>query len=640
MAVTDFGVFQNGGNYICKITDHVNFEKYDLIFNPYCPDLDTAQEFTDWRNNTLPNLSLTMDGVGNYTGWEIADPLTLQMILSLYASGRWGDPGVDEMAQEPANGYPFDRIRKGEHNKDNWRDTEDGDGETPWENEGLDIGPGDFDLEDIPAPYKDGSSNTSIGLKAININNAYLGQWDIGEKDVSPGSSYHNSKYDPLHFKSTVTQGRNLFHANNTPDGIIRFWTTTYYPSEQYEAYTPYMTPQGFPAGGGYYTTRTIPAFYEHFYFNDNIDEDLSKLDIQPGPYKQETIPKWVVPLIRKTNVQKIYSKSNIEYAANNSAEHTALSNNHNTTKYIAAMVAGNLGFDTTTPQGYDLGNTSWKINDGNYKIPSSVEENLPCRASGSKNVSLAALARKTYHIREACDNLNFGHGINLFINEDNFNFTSKATTSLNVSSFTSNNIAAAQFNNPSDVFVNSSNFSPAGPFRMSDFRGVGHRGVGYEVSSTIGQPIGDGLPPLTLGTRPSFPGSEALASQTSVYDFPSEEHTKGKMNYGLMVKQTGQLHLGGDPTEVSGSNIIRIDVNDNSDHFLETKRDGVKSTKRPIKIYGSSGYLLRIGYDSSPLHTVNKTQYLISYKDYINNGKVNRNAYLDHHEDYFYITL
>ena len=174
----------------------------------------------------------------------------------------------------------------------------------------------------------------------------------------------------------------------------------------------------------------------------------------------------------------------------------------------------------------------------------------------------------------------------------------------------------------------------------MSDFRGVGHRGVGYEVSSTIGMPSGDNLPPLTLGTRPSFPGSEALASQTSVYDFPPEEHTQGKMNYGLIVKQTGQLHLGGDPTEVSGSNTIRIDANDNSDHFLETKRDGVKSTKRPIPLRHPNGSVMGIGYDSSPLYTVNKTQYLISYKDYINNGKVNRNAYLDHHEDYFYITL
>lgn len=659
MAVTDFGVFQNGGNYICKITDHVNFEKYDLIFNPYCPDLDTAQEFTDWRNNTLPTLGLTMDGQGYYTGWEIADPLTLQMILSLYTSGRWGDPGVDEMAWD--NGYPFDRIRKGEHNKDNWRDTEDGDGETPWENEGLDTGPGDFVLEDIPAPYKDGSSNTSIGLKAINIDSAYLGQWDIGEKDVSPGSSYHNSKYDPLHFKSTVTQGRNLFHANNTPDGLIRFWTTNYYPPFTRDVEKKQYGISGVYVGSSW-TTVTTPAFYEHFIFNDNIVEEVDKFGIQPGPKNQETMPKWVVPLIRKTNVQKIYSKSNIEYAANNSAEHTALSDNHNTTKYIAAMVAGNLGFDTTTPQGYDLGNTSWKINDGNYKIPSSVEENLPCRASGSKNVSLAALARKTYHIKEACDNLNFGHGINLFINENNFNFNSKKTplifaydqsggpgggsnpfgSGLQLANLptTPDNLTAAQFNNPSNVSGDTSRFSSAGPFRMSDFRGVGHRGVGYEVSSTIGMPSGDNLPPLTLGTRPSFPGSEALASQTSVYDFPSEEHTKGKMNYGLMVKQTGQLHLGGDPTEVSGSNIIRIDVNDNSDHFLETKRDGVKSTKRPIPLYHPNGSVTGIGYDISPLYTVNKTQYLISYKDYINNGKVNRNAYLDHHEDYFYITL
>jgi len=649
MAVTDFGVFQNGGNYICKITDHVNFEKYDLIFNPYCPDLDTAQEFTDWRNNTLPNLSLTMDGVGNYTGWEIADPLTLQMILSLYASGRWGDPGVDEMAQEPANGYPFDRIRKGEHNKDNWRDTEDGDGETPWENEGLDIGPGDFTLEDIPAPYKDGSSNTSIGLKAININNAYLGQWDIGEKDVSPGSSYHNSKYDPLHFKSTVTQGRNLFHANNvSPDGIIRFWTTNYHPPFTRDVEQKHYTVSGYYASSTW-TTVTTPAFYEHHYFNDNIEEEYPKLGLANGPYNLH-YPKWVVPLIRKTNVQKIYSKSNIEYAANNSAEHTALSDNHNTTKYIAAMVAGNLGFDTTTPQGYDLGNTSWKINDGNYKIPSSVEENLPCRASGSKNVSLAALARKTYHIREACDNLNFGHGINLFINENDFNFNKKKTPavfnigfSTNLLEVTPDNLTAAQFNNPSNVSGDTSKFSSAGPFRMSDFRGVGHRGVGYEVSSYIGQKIGDGLPRLTLGTRPSFPGSEALASQTSVYDFPSEEHTQGKMNYGLIVKQTGQLHLGGDPTEVSGSNTIRIDANDNSDHFLETLRDGPTSVKRPRSVATGTMYgqpVFEIQYSSSPLLTVNKTQYLISYKDYINNGKVNRDDYLDHHENNFYITL
>lgn len=203
------------------------------------------------------------------------------------------------------------------------------------------------------------------------------------------------------------------------------------------------------------------------------------------------------------------------------------------TTKYITTMVAGNKGSGSTQPQSIDFSNDIFdiKINTdhetlgfGGTMLNSSEwivdpRETLPCNGSGSQICSLTARFRQMYAIKFV-DNQRI-YPIGPFQNHGDFYNTNAEVLLAATDSYT---YAASLYS----IF----NDTP-GPFRMSDFRGIGHWGIKTEITTYA--------PP-------------EQNTNFSVADYESDH------GYKVSSDTNEPLHLGGDPSPVLGDGVFEGD--------------------------------------------------------------------------------
>lgn len=213
-------------------------------------------------------------------------------------------------------------------------------------------------------------------------------------------------------------------------------------------------------------------------------------------------------------------------------------------TNYITSMVANNKGFGTTTPQSLNFLGLGMNLNPaipdlrfagGSWRSPLPTET-LPCNGLGAQQCSLLNRVRQMWELKKT-DNSNIA---------PKNDFASAVDSDGNPLYF---------FNKPGDFYsveignlfdqsqdhrvVNVFASPTLGPFKFSDFRGVGHWGTRVRMRS--------------------YEGFKHSISIPSVYSTLATY----ELGYGLQVSTNpnSPIHLGGAPSITTGNSIIESDT-------------------------------------------------------------------------------
>ena len=220
-------------------------------------------------------------------------------------------------------------------------------------------------------------------------------------------------------------------------------------------------------------------------------------------------------------------------------------------TQYITDMVASNKFEGTTAPVGrHFILNQNIDTGDGSTTSGNSAawangidisnpqenpgggwvinpQEHIPCRRYNAQTCSLAARARQMWQMNLIDDSISGdGWGSNYNSSTNGLDSLSGGFDLVNVGSI------GELFESP---VIASNNFGPEtiGPFKMSDFYGTGH----WTINTTIAESE------IVYANAPAIQIMTIFSLGNPLFG-----------GFGLRMKSSGQIHLGGNPTNPTGN--------------------------------------------------------------------------------------
>lgn len=521
------GDVYGGGRFVAHIVDYIGLEEYDLIISD---DID-PHPFSDYNeapyNNPPMNLvnasttagsfykkiltdyMATEPSIGGYTDWFAPYMPLWKKVIALHAAA------TDNIE----NFTWYNVINAATEDNDGW-DLEFGEGA---------ITDSDALIPQSPFSRENDSKNGATSMGPDNETN-YFGKWEINPTQPGPNPFNLTFKH-PFYLYAPVDQYK--WVANYAT--LHRLNTSTYGGSSYYVGNNQIQ-------GAG---NDVISMQYNNPIRWDQYAPGLIRSPSNPSANNTE------VRLFRKHNVTPTRPVKSVDTFTG--TENPNIAN----TQYITEMIAGDKGYDTTTPQPADFTNTGvdhfW--NENNLSSTRTPKEVIPCRGSGSKNISLAARHHQFYKIRQED-----GNPVGDFETHEVGNFSD-------------------------------ANVRFGGPFSMSDFRGTGHKGTVVEITTRQTPSDDEGIL-YNVGIRRIDKNAPGWTSDYTNAKFDSNEK-RNKWGYGLKVNTTGQIHLGGNNTEVSGSDPWII-----TDSTTISYTNGVNADNVPNYSYISG----MVSFDSTPI--------------------------------------